>query len=292
VPIIPNPSDFVSQTLSASINSLPRVYVFDMDGVLFRGNEVVPEAPGALARLRARTPAPRVFFLTNNSWQPRTDYAAKLARLGMPADPDEIVTSASATAMYLRSIHANETGRTAFVVGGSGIRDELTQAGIHVVSPDPDANPDDMRADFVVCGIDRQFSYETLWRAQQAILHGALFVATNRDTTYPLEGGRVQPGGGAIVAAIVACTNTEPIVVGKPETHGLKAILRLAGAAPHEAVMIGDRLDTDVLCGNRLGVPSVLVLTGVTSEAEARKVTATSPEMRPGRVIPTLSELD
>jgi HAD superfamily hydrolase (TIGR01450 family) len=101
----------------------PRAYVFDLDGVLFRGDEVIPEAPAALARLRARTPAPFIFFLTNNSWQPRSDYAAKLTRMGMPAREDEVVTSSSATAAYLRALGA--AGRTAFVVGGSGIRDEL-----------------------------------------------------------------------------------------------------------------------------------------------------------------------
>ena len=264
----------------------PRAYVFDLDGVLFRGDEAILDAPEALARLRARIPAPQLFFLTNNSWQPRSDYAAKLTRLGMPAREEEVATSSSATAAYLRALGAE--GRTAFVVGGSGIRDELARVGIRVVAPDSDQPPDETRADFVVAGIDRQFTYDTLWRAQQAILHGALFVATNRDNTYPLEGGREQPGGGSIIAAIAAAANTEPIVVGKPETHGLQAILDVAGVEPHEAVMIGDRLDTDVLCANRLGVPSVLVLTGVTSEAAL----ADAPDaMRPGRIIHTLAEL-
>ncbi len=266
--------------------TLPRAYVFDLDGVLFRGDEVIPAAPPALARLRARDPAPFIFFLTNNSWQPRSDYAAKLTRMGMPASEHEIVTSSSATAAYLRAQGA--AGRTALVVGGSGIRDELERAGLIVVPPDADVSPDETRADYVVAGVDRQFTYDTLWRAQQAILHGAHFVATNRDNTFPLENGRVQPGGGAIIAAIEACTDTTPVIVGKPETHGLNAILQTCGVAPREAVMIGDRLDTDVLCGNRLGVPTVLVLSGVTSLSAAEQASA---EMRPGRIINTLAEL-
>ncbi len=266
---------------------LPRAYVFDLDGVLFRGDEVIPDAPPALARLRARRPAPFIFFLTNNSWQPRGDYAAKLTRMGMPASENEVVTSASATAAYLRGLGA-AAGRTALVVGGSGIRDELERAGLSVVLPDADTPPEDTRADYVVAGVDRQFTYDTLWRAQQAILHGAVFVATNRDNTFPLENGRIQPGGGAIIAAIEACTDTVPVIVGKPETHGLDAILRTCGVFPHDAVMIGDRLDTDVLCGNRLGVPTVLVLSGVTSLSAAEQA---SDEMRPGRIIHTLAEL-
>lgn len=276
----------LSPDFSVSSTFTPRAYVFDLDGVLFRGDDVVADAPAALARLRARRPVPHIFFLTNNSWQPRADYAAKLTRLGMPAGEDEVVTSSSATATYLRNLGA--AGRTALVVGGSGIRDELARAGLTVVTPDPLAPPQNTRADYVVAGIDRQFTYDTLWRAQQAIIHGALFVATNRDTTFPLEGGYFQPGGGAIIAAIVACTDTEPVVIGKPETHGLQAILNAAGVAAHEAVMVGDRLDTDVLCANRLGVPSVLVLTGVTSLTQAEQA---SPEQRPGQIIRTLDDL-
>ncbi len=260
-----------------------RAYIFDMDGVLFRGNDPIDGAAETLTRLRALDPTPQLFFLTNNSWQARSDYAEKLGRMGMPCDENEIVTSASATAVYLREQGA--AGKQALVVGGQGIIDELSAVGIEVVSSD---SPFEVPVDYVVVGIDREFTYQRLWRAQYAIRRGAAFIATNRDTTYPIEGGEEQPGGGAIVAAIAACTNTEPVTIGKPETHGLQAILTMAKVAPEEAVMIGDRLDTDVLCANRLGVPTVLVLTGVTPE---EAVAQASDEMRPTHVLPDLRAL-
>lgn len=258
-----------------------RAFVFDLDGVLYRGGQPIEGAAETLARLRAR--GARLFFLTNNSTQSRADYVAKLTYLGMPCREEEIVTSASATAAYLSALGA--AGRVVLAVGGPGIRDELTQVGMTVLAADA---PDDAHVDYVVVGLDRHFNYHTLWRAQQAILRGANFIATNRDGQYPTENNAVIPGGGAMVAALEACTDTPPLVVGKPETHGLAAILRAADVAPHEAVMIGDRLDTDVLCGNRLGVPTILVLTGVTSEAVARQAAG---DMIPGRILYNLREL-
>lgn len=267
-----------------------RAYIFDLDGVLYRGEEAIEGAAETLARLRRRENI-ALFFLTNNSTQTRADYALKLTRLGMPCVEEEIVTSASATAAYLRYVGGADrtaaASRTAFVVGGAGITDELRRIGMTLVAPE--GPPEDTRADYVVVGLDRQFTYEKLWRAQQAILHGAVFVATNRDGQFPIEGGEVTPGGGSMVAALQTCTDTIPVVVGKPETHGLEAILRAAEVAPDEALMIGDRLDTDVACGNRLGVPTVLVLTGVTSEAKAREAVG---DERPGRILFDLRELE
>ncbi len=268
---------------------LPRVYVFDLDGVLYRGADAVEGAADAVARLRARSaPYPaRLYFLTNNSSQTRADYVAKLTRLGMPCVEDEVVTSASATALYIQQ-HFGASGKSALIVGGAGIRDELTRVGVRVVHPD---DADDATYDFVVAGLDRDFNYRTLHRAQQAILGGARFIATNRDGQFPVEGGKTIPGGGAMVAALEACTDVAPLVMGKPETNGLQTILTMSGVTAAQAVMIGDRLDTDVLCGNRLGVPTVLVLTGVTSRAQAAEQVALFPERVPGVIIETLREL-
>lgn len=262
---------------------MTRAYVFDLDGVLYRGEEPIDGAAETLERLRARPDPPFVFFLTNNSTRTRGDYVDKLTRLHIACSEDEIVTSASATAAYLKN--QNAAGRTVLVVGEAGARDELMRVGMNVIGPDA---PLETHADFVVVGMDRQFTYHTLWRAQQAILRGATFIATNRDDAFPIENDQLIPGGGAMVAAIEACTSTVPLVVGKPQPWGLQAILQSARVSPDEAVMVGDRLDTDVLCGNRLGVPTVLVLTGVTSEAKARQA---PPEMRPGRIVFNLREL-
>ena len=268
------------------VMSEPRVYVFDLDGVLYRGEEAVEGAADALKRLRARTPAPRLYFLTNNSMQPRRVFAEKLTALGMACREEEIVTSSSATAAFLTAKHAAQ-GKTALAVGGPGISEELGRAGIIVKRAEElPSEPDGI--DFVVVGLDRAFNYHTLFCAQQAILRGALFIATNRDGQFPIEGGRVSPGAGTMVAALQACTDVEPVVVGKPEPLGLQTILLMANAAPGEAIMIGDRLDTDILCGNRVGVPTVLVLTGVTTRARAEAATG---DMKPARILPDLTEL-
>lgn len=268
----------------ASVFEQTRAFIFDLDGVLYRGEDGIPGAAEAVAGLRARRPAPLIFFLTNNSSQTRADYVAKLSRLGIPCHEDEIVTSASAAGSYL--VAQGARGRTVLCVGGIGIRDEMTRAGLLLVPAD--TPPADVRADFLVVGMDRQFNYDTLYRAQQAVLHGASFIATNRDGQYPIEHEQVTPGGGAMVAAIEACTDTVPLVMGKPETLGLQTLLDRADLLPDQAVMIGDRLDTDVLCGNRLGVPTVLVLTGVTSEA---KLGDAPLAQRPGLVLSNLREL-
>ncbi len=269
----------------------PRVYVFDLDGVLYRGADAVDGAAETVDRLRARTaPYPaRLYFLTNNSSQTRSDYVEKLTRLGMPCTEDEVVTSASATAAYIAQ-NFGTVGKVALAVGGAGIRDELGRVGVRVVRTD-EHEADTADFDFVVAGLDRNFNYQTLHRAQQAIFRGARFIATNRDGQFPIEGGRTTPGAGAVVAALEACTDIVPLVIGKPETHGLQTILTSSGVTASEAVMIGDRLDTDVLCGNRLGVPSVLVLTGLTTREQAREQTAQFPERRPGAILSTLREL-
>ena len=275
----------------SSPSPLPHVYVFDLDGVVYRGAQVVPGAAEAIARLRARTqPYPAlVRYLTNNSMQTRAEYVAKLAGMGIAAAEDEIVTSSSATAAYIAQTFGT-AGKVALVVGGAGIRDELARIDVRVVRSD-EAEAENGAFDFLVVGLDRNFVYDTLLRAQQALFRGARFIATNRDGQFPVEGGRLTPGAGAMVAAIAASADAEPVVIGKPETAGLQTILTAANVSPIEAVMIGDRLDTDVWCGNRLGVPTVLVLTGITDRAKAAEQVARRPEWTPGAILKTLHEL-
>jgi 4-nitrophenyl phosphatase len=257
----------------------PQTYVFDLDGVIYRGNEAQPHASEAVRQLRHRER--RVFFFTNNATQSRADFQAKLARMDIPAEPAEIMTSAYATALYL---HQKGTmGTRVYVVGESGLVHELESMGLEVVV-DPVKHP----VDYVVAGLDRHFTYEKLTRAQQAILSGARFIATNRDATLPLEGGNVIPGGGALVSAIETASGTEPITIGKPETFALEMVLEFAGSAPEESVMVGDRLETDITLGNRLGMHSALILTGVADRWSAENA---APSMKPGRIIEDLIEL-
>jgi phosphoglycolate/pyridoxal phosphate phosphatase family enzyme len=255
------------------------LFILDLDGVIYRGSQVLPHAPEAVAQIRSDGHA--VFFLTNNSARSRHSYAQKLTAMGVPAHPNEIMSSSYATALYLEE-HGMH-GCSVLVVGEEGIPAELSLAGVRFVEPTEDAI-----ADCVVVGIDRRITYRKLRAAQHAILNGAKFIATNADATYPLENGGIEPGGGAIVAAIQTCTGTAPIVIGKPQPYSVLKILELTSTPPRNAVIVGDRLDTDIALGRQLGIRSVLVLTGVTTREQ---VHAAPEEMSPDLVLPDLRNL-
>jgi 4-nitrophenyl phosphatase len=257
----------------------PKTYVFDLDGVIYRGDEPQPHASETVRELRLLNR--KVYFFTNNSTKSREDYQAKLRGMDIPAELDEIMTSAHATALYLKSEKAD--GSRAYVVGEAGLIHELTHAGVEVVQ-DGSGGP----IDYVVVGLDREFTYKKLTYAQQAVLSGADFIATNRDSTFPVESGTVLPGGGSMVSAVSTACGVEPVVIGKPETYALMKILEFAGSRPEDSVMIGDRLDTDILLGNMVGMHTALVLTGVASEEDA---CAAPIEMKPERIISDLNEL-
>jgi HAD superfamily hydrolase (TIGR01450 family) len=192
------------------------------------------------------------------------------------------MTSAYAAGRWFQEQGA--AGKTVYVVGEAGLRAELEAAGMVPVEYD-----EERRIDFVVAGWDRQFSYAKMAEAHFAIGRGARFVATNRDVTYPDAGGRTLPGGGAIVASIEACTGVTPVTIGKPEPYTLDLLLRTAGASRDECLVIGDRLDTDIAIGRRVGARTALVLTGVSTREEAER----APEqMRPDVVWETLAEMN
>ena len=257
----------------------PKTYVFDLDGVIYRGSEAQPHASETVQELKSR--GHKIHFFTNNSRKTREDYQTKLAGMGISIGNEKIMTSSYATALYLR-----ENGKPdgcALVVGESGIVHELESIGIRIVQYE-----DVSSVDYVVVGVDRQFNYDKLTQAQQAILAGAKFIATNRDATFPIENGRIVPGGGAIVSAIETASGIKPILIGKPESYALDKILELDDTNPSESIIIGDRLETDILVGNRLGMRTVLVLTGVSDECSAK---AAPPDMKPERIISDLIEL-
>jgi len=262
-----------------SLLSQLRVVVFDMDGVLWTMEEPLPHAAEAVARCRHAGCA--VCFLTNNSSQTRAAYVAKLGRFGIPANEDEVVTSAYATATILA---AEKPGATVVMIGEDGLRQELESAGLLIV---PYREGD--RVDYVVVGWDRGLTYDKLAQAHAAIVRGgARFVATNRDVTYPAEGGRTLPGGGSIVAAVEASTGVTPRTIGKPEPHTLQWILDTAKCPPDQCLVVGDRLDTDIALGRKLGTQTALVLTGVSTRAEAESAPL---DRRPDYIWPDLSAL-
>jgi glycerol 3-phosphatase-2 len=238
-------------------------FLFDLDGVLYRGASPVPHAPEALARLRASGRG--IAFVTNNSSATPEVVAERLDAVGIPADASEIETSALATAGLL--VHRGIS--RVFVVGETGIRRALAAAGIGLVGTDEDG------AEAVIVGFDRGVDYEALRTASVFVERGASLIATNADASFPAADGYDWPGAGALVAAIETTTGVTAEVVGKPNAPILRAALaRAGGGLP---LLVGDRLDTDIAGAQALGWDSLLVLTGIATSADL----ATSP------VVPT-----
>lgn len=255
------------------------VLIFDLDGVVYLGDTPIPGAVETLNALKQG--GHQVFFITNNSTRSRKHYADKLTAMGIPTDPEHVMTSAYATALYLQSIGA--AGKKVYVVGEHGLAAEMEAAGLKVV---PDADP--APVDFVVAGLNRELTYAHLRRAHAEITrNGAAFIATNRDATYPLESGEI-PGGGAIVAPIEVSCGIRGVTIGKPEPHTWLRILALAGAEPRQALMIGDRPETDIMGAKKIGLHTALVLTGVTTPDQAPHL---PEEQRPEFVMKDLTEL-
>ena len=246
--------------------------LFDLDGVLFRGDESVPGAAPTLETLRGR--GVRLVFFTNNSSRTPEQVAAKLEGFGIRADAAEVVTSAQATAELL----ASRGGGSVFAIGGDGVVRALAGEGLRLVDG---AAPE---ADLVVVGIDEGFTYAKLRTACVLIRGGAGFVATNADVTYPAPGGLVWPGAGSLVAAVAAATERKPEVVGKPFAPLFEAALRRAGGV--RPLVVGDRLDTDIEGANRLGWDSLLVLSGVSTASDLE-----GSEARPTHVAPDITAL-
>ena len=263
------------------------VAIFDMDGVLYRGSMLMPDAKETLERLRRA--GWQVFFATNNSTATRDEYVQRLSKLGLGGDAEHIVTSAYATAHYLERLDPKP--RDVYVVGANGLREEIRASGISVRDPSalPGLEPGvalPPPADTVVVGLDLQVTYAKIAEAQRCVLTGALFVCSNRDRAYPVE-GRLLPGAGTIVAAIEVATGTTAICIGKPEPFLFEEVLRRAGERG-KVVVIGDSTDYDMVAAHRVGAVGVLILTGLTEESAVEHARG---EAVPDRVIRSLREL-
>jgi glycerol 3-phosphatase-2 len=234
-----------------------RGVVFDLDGVVYLGDEVIPAAPAALDGVRGL--GVRVAFVTNNSYRPPDLVAEKLNRLGVKAAPGEVLTSAQA-AVRLLGGREELDGIKVLVVGGPGLRQTLAKAGARLV--DRSAWRE---AEVVVVGFDPELTYEGVRTATLAIRAGARFVGSNPDTTLPTPEG-LWPGAGATLALLQASTGIRPEVAGKPERPLLEAAAAAIGPGPY--LMVGDRADTDLDGAHRLGWATALVLSGVTRPAD------------------------
>lgn len=224
-------------------------FLLDMDGVIYRGNQLIPGADRFVARLRREGIPFR--FLTNNSQRTRRDVALKLRRLGVEADEDDVFTCAMATARFLAQ---QKPGGTAFVIGENGLSAALHHNGFTVVDDD---------ADYVVVGEGRTLTFEMIERGVRLVEKGARLIATNPDATCPTDAG-TRPGCGAIVAMIERATGRKAFSVGKPSGVMMRMAQNELGVRSGETVMVGDTMDTDILGGVGMGYRTVLVLSGHT----------------------------
>jgi arabinose operon protein AraL len=250
-----------------------RGWLFDLDGTVYRGEALVPGADETIAALRAD--GRRVAFLSNKPLETRDDYARKLTRLGVPAAPDDVVNSSLVLARHLAALDA---GAPIFVIGEPPLLAELRAHGFEVRA--------DHRVRWVVIAFDRTFDYAKLNTALQAVRQGARLIATNPDRTCPTEDGEI-PDCAGMTAAVEAVTGARvEIVVGKPSPIILDVALARLGVPAAEAVIVGDRIETDIVMGKQRGLATVLVLTGVT-RADDPRVAGIAPDL----VLPSVRDL-
>jgi 5'-nucleotidase len=252
---------------------MPKSYLIDMDGVIVRGNELVPGADAFLQRLHDRNI--KFLILTNNPQYTPVDLQYRLAGIGINLTTDHIYTSAIATAQFLKW---QMPKGTAFAIGEVGLTEAMHSVGYVLTEKNPD---------FVVLGETTNYSYGRITQAVRLIREGARFIATNPDPSGPGEGGLV-PACGSIAALIETATGIKPYFIGKPNPLMMRAALRFLEEHSENAIMVGDRMDTDVRAGLESGLETVLVLTGVTTSA---KEVERFP-YRPTRVVASVAELE
>lgn len=260
-------------------------FVFDLDGTVYLGEAALPGSVEAIARLRAR--GKRILFVSNKPLEPRENYAAKLTRLGIPAAPDDVITSAYVLGHHLAG---HEPLLRYYVVGEPSLRAELRSHGLTVLDElteqDPTLVIDPVGIDAVVVAFDRTLDYRKLNTAYQALAQGARFFATNADKTCPMPGGAI-PDAGATIAALEHMSGRKlELLAGKPSPLILQVALEWLGVPAGRAMMIGDRLETDILMGQRAGMWTTVTLSGVATREDAQAL----PEP-PDFVVNNLGEI-
>ncbi|MES0361968.1 MAG: HAD-IIA family hydrolase [Anaerolineales bacterium] len=231
-------------------------YLIDMDGVLISGDTVIPGADQFVDRLNASQG--KYLVLTNNPVYTPKDLAHNLQKMGLDIPPELIFTSAMATAQFLQKQRPNGT---AYVIGESGLTSSMHEAGYIITEHDPD---------YVVLGETSAFSLENLTKGIRLIIDGARFVATNPDPSGPTAMG-IVPACGAVAAMIEKATAVSPFFVGKPNPLMVRTALNYLGVHSEETIIVGDRMDTDIIGGVQNGMDSILVLTGVTKPEQIER---------------------
>lgn len=262
----------VSSVRQRQGDEMPKSYLVDMDGVLIKGRTVIPGAVAFLKRLR-EAGAPFMVLTNNSRFTPR-DHHARLSAIGLDIPPESIFTSALATARFL---HGQRPGGSAYVVGEAGLTTALHEIGYVLTDHDPQ---------YVVLGETNSYSFEQITNALRCITGGARFIATNPDVSGPSEGG-IVPATGAVAAMITKATGVEPYFVGKPNPFMMRAALRALDAHSEETIMVGDRMDTDVVAGMESGMETILVLSGVTAREEVDNY-----PYRPDHILKSVAEIE
>ena len=250
----------------------PKNYLIDMDGVLVSGSTLIPGADLFIDRLRTRGAS--FLVLTNNSMYTPGDLAHRLRAMGLQIAIESIFTSALATARFLQSQKAQGT---AFVIGESGLTQAIHDIGYVITDMDPD---------YVVIGETHSYNLEAVTKAIRFVAAGAHFIATNPDPSGPGEGG-IVPACGAMAALIETASGASPFFVGKPNPLMMRTALNYLDVHSEDAVMVGDRMDTDIIGGVEAGMETVLVLSGVTSREDVRRY-----PYQPTRIVDSVADID
>jgi len=247
-------------------------YLVDMDGVLISGRTAIPGADQFIERLKAREE--EYLVLTNNPVYTPGDLAHRLHTMGLDVPAERIFTSALATARFLR---AQMPEGTAFVIGESGLTEAIHRIGYVITDIDPD---------YVVLGETHTYNIELVTRAIRLIAAGARFIATNPDPSGPTEGG-IVPACGAMAALIERASGISPFFVGKPNPLMMRTALNYLNVHSEDTVMVGDRMETDILAGVESGMETILVLTGVTSREDVPRY-----PYQPARILESVAEIE
>jgi 4-nitrophenyl phosphatase len=249
-----------------------RALIVDMDGVLWRGPQPIGDLPAIFSRAGQR--GWRIVLATNNATRSAAQYLERLAGLGVSLEPWQIVNSSLAAAHYLQQRHPQ--GGPVYIIGEEGLVSTLAEHGFYAAEQNVLA---------VIAGMDRQLTYEKLRCATLLIRSGAPFIGTNPDRSFPTPEGQV-PGAGAILAALEAATDVAPVIIGKPAPGLYQVALERLGVPPAHTLVVGDRLETDIAGGQALGCRTALVLSGVTTPAQAQTWTPA-----PDLLLPDLASL-
>ncbi|MDF2961790.1 MAG: HAD-superfamily subfamily hydrolase like protein [Paenibacillus sp.] len=251
-------------------------FLLDLDGTLYHGDSPIPYAPEFIEWLRAQ--GYPYLFVTNNSSRTPLQVAGHLRKTGIEAEPDEVLTSSQAAALYMQE---RQSGKRVYAIGENGLKQALLETGFTLVSEDGD------KPDFVVQGIDREFSYGKLAAAVRYIRNGAAYVLTNPDHLLPWN-NELQPGAGSIAASIERASQMEPVVIGKPSPIIMNYAIAKLGLPREQIWVVGDNLLTDIQGGLAAGCRTALVLSGLVSRdtlQEQQQLTGVRPELVCGHLM-------